>query len=294
MKRIASAAAAAFALISCHSTQTEAATKVRPALWKVQDADTTVYLFGTIHLLPKALAWQSPRIDKALNASSDLVLETVLDKDPQKTGAIMAQIGLSPGLPPIVDRVPAAKRATLETLVRRSGIPTATLDRFETWAVALTLASTGLRALPVSPDYGAEAVLTKRFEAAHKPISGLETPAQQLGYFDALPETAQRVFLESVVDDDSNASAEFDKMIAAWTAGDVNKIALTFDDELKLSPELTDALLKRRNANWVDWIARRMDTPGTTFVAVGAGHLAGAGSVADLLSKRGFRVSRVQ
>jgi uncharacterized protein len=293
MKRIFVSALAAFALLSCHSTQSQAK-PVRPALWKVSDADTTIYLFGTIHLLPKDLAWQSPKIAAAIKRSQGLVLETVMDKDPQKTGAIMAKLGMSPGLPPLLDRVPADKRAALQAVVTKSGVPLAVLDRFESWAAALTLASAGMRDLPVSPEYGAEATLSRAFTTASKPVIGLETPAQQLGYFDSLPEAAQRKFLVSIAEDDSNAKAEFDAMIAAWGSGDVKKIALTFDDELKLSPELTEVLLKQRNRNWAAWIGERMRKPGTVFLAVGAGHLAGSGAVTELLAARGMKVSRIQ
>jgi uncharacterized protein len=293
MKRIAVAALAVFALLSCRSTDTEAK-PVRPALWKLADADTTIYLFGTIHLLPEKLAWQSPKIAAAMKQSDALVLETVLARDPAVTGNTMRDLGMSPGLPPLLDRVPPDKRAGLQRAIDKSGIPVAVLNGFETWAAALTLASGTFKDLNVSPDYGAEPVLTRAFVAANKPVSGLETPAQQLGYFDSLPEAAQRQFLASIADDTSDMQKEFDTMIAAWTAGDVKKIALTFDDELKLSPELTEVLLRKRNRNWAAWIAERMAKPGTVFVAVGAGHLAGDGSVEELLEKRGFRVSRVQ
>jgi len=266
----------------------------QPALWRLADADTTIYLFGTIHLLPRDLNWQSPMIDAAIRASDALVLETVLDADPTKTSAILTGLGVSPGLPPLLDRVPAEKRASLARIVKESGIPITVLDGFETWAAALTLASTSLGDLNARAEDGAEAVLSARFAKMRKPVSGLETPAQQLGYFDRLPEAAQRTFLASVADDDSNARAEFDAMVAAWGAGDVKRIELTFDDELKLSPELADALLRQRNTRWTQWIAGRMAQPGTVFVAVGAGHLAGPDSVAAMLSAKGMKVTRVQ
>jgi uncharacterized protein len=292
MKRIFVTAFAVFALLSCRSEVTEAK-PLRPALWKVSDADTTIYLFGTIHLLPRDLVWQSPKIVAAMQASRELYLETVLD-DPAKSGAVLRDLGMTAGLPPLLERVPEGKRAALQKVVTKSGVPLAVLNQFETWAAALTLASAGMRDLPVSPEYGAEAVLTKRFKAAKKPVAGLETPEQQLGFFDSLPEAAQRKFLESIAEDDSNQRSEFDAMIAAWGAGDVRKIALTFDDELKLTPELTETLLKKRNENWVAWIVGRMKEPGTLFVAVGAGHLAGAGSVEELLVQRKVKVVRVQ
>lgn len=293
MKRTIGTALAALALLSCNTTQSEAKT-LKPALWKVADADTTIYLFGTIHLLPQDLKWQSPKIDKAIRASQDLVLETVMSKDPMKEGQAMMQLGFTPGLPPLLDRVAPDKRAALEKVIKKSGMPLASLDKLETWAAALSLAAAAMLELKVSPKYGAEAVLADRFGKEGKPVSGLETPIEQLGFFDGLPEAAQRKFLTSIADDESNAQTEFDAMIAAWGSGNVAKIALTFDDELKLSPELTDVLLKKRNANWSNWIAERMTKPGIVFVAVGAGHLAGADSVNAMLAKRGLKVSRLQ
>ncbi len=293
MKRTIGTALAALALLSCNTTHSEAKT-LKPALWKVTDSDTTIFLFGTIHLLPQDLKWQSPKIDKAIRASQDLVLETVMSKDPVKEGQAMMQLGVTPGMPPLLDRVAADKRAALANVVKRSGIRIETLDRLETWAAALSLAAAGMAELKVSPKFGAEAILSERFAKDGKTVSGLETPIQQLGYFDGLPEAAQRQFLTSIADDESNARVEFDAMIAAWGTGNIAKIALTFDDELKLSPELTDVLLKRRNANWSDWIVGRMAKPGTVFVAVGAGHLAGAESVNAMLAKRGLKVSRLQ
>lgn len=294
MNRFVTAALSALALMSCASTEAKAPAVAHPALWKVVDADTTVYLFGTVHLLPKGLAWTSPKLAAAIAASHDLVLETVLPKDPAALAATMAKLGVSPNLPPLLDRVPPAKRAALKVVIDKSKIPIAALDRLETWAAALALTAQSTQAAGLSNDEGAEAQLTSRFEKAGKPISGLETPEQQLGYFDTLPESAQRRFLASVADDDTKAQGDLDAMISSWRAGDVRRIALSFDDELKDSPELTAALITRRNANWANWVAARMTRPGTVFVAVGAGHLAGPGSVEAQLEKRGLKVVRVQ
>lgn len=266
----------------------------RPALWKVADADTTIYLFGTVHVLPKGMAWVGPKLASAMAASQALVLETVLDKDPAKLAAVMTRLGMSPGQPPLLDRVPADKRAGLEKMVKAAGIPPAALDRFETWAAGLALSAAAIGKLGVGREDGAEAALTATFERAGKPVTGLETPAEQLGYFDGLPEAAQRKFLVAIAEDTSDPAKEFAAMIAAWRTGNVRQIALSFDDELRLSPELSEALVARRNATWTQWIGKRMARPGTVFVAVGAGHLAGKGSVDDLLAKQGYRVVRVQ
>ena len=56
---------------------------------------------------------------------------------------------------------------------------------------------------------------------------------------------------------------------------------------------LYERLLTSRNANWAGWIENRLEQPGTVFIAVGAGHLAGAGSVQEQLEDRGLEVRRI-
>src|SRR3546814_13215263 len=93
-------------------------------MWKLADADTTIYLFGTIHLLPKGLEWRTPAIEKAVAASDALVLETQLGTDLSRTGRKMMEMGLSPGLPPLLERVPGEKRRSGERRVGRECVST--------------------------------------------------------------------------------------------------------------------------------------------------------------------------
>lgn len=267
---------------------------VHPALWKVADEDTTIYLFGTIHVLPENYEWRTPAFNKAEGEAQELVLEVADLDDQAKTANTFLSLAVSPGQPPVLDRVPADKRAGLEALIAKIGMTPAALDKFESWAVAITVASGMLKDLNVSPENGVEKQLQADFNAVKKPVRGLETTEQQLGFFDKLPEAAQRTFLTSMVDDSVDPATEFNAMISAWSKGDDKAIALSFDDELKLSPELTKSLLHDRNANWTAWIARRLDQPGTILIAVGAGHLAGDDSVIAMLKSRNLKVTRIQ
>jgi uncharacterized protein len=266
----------------------------KPALWQLSDADTTIYLFGTIHALPKALKWQSPALDTAIAKAQELVLEVADVDDQAKSAATFMKLGISPGLPPMMERIPADKRESAKVMMTKSGIPAPFFDQLETWAAGIGMAAGMFKDLNVSPEDGVERRLSAVFKAAKKPISGLETMEQQLGFFDTLPEATQRTFLVGMLDDSANPKAEFDKMLNAWTSGDEKSIALSFDDEIKMSPELVDVLLRKRNANWSGWIADRMAKPGIVLIAVGAGHLAGEESVQTMLAKRGLKVTRLQ
>src|SRR3954453_16659387 len=106
----------------------------RPALWAVSDADTTIYLFGTIHLLPDKYQWRAAKFDQAIQGSQQLVVETIVDnKNPQKLVAALASLAFNtPNLPPLAQRVPPAKRAALAAAVKKSGFPPQALDKMET------------------------------------------------------------------------------------------------------------------------------------------------------------------
>jgi uncharacterized protein YbaP (TraB family) len=273
----------------------DASARGRPALWQVSDRDTTVYLFGTIHLLPKDYAWRTPKFEKALAGSQSLVVETIIDSsNPMALAGEMARLGFRPGLAPIASRVPPAKRAMLEAAIVKTGVPRSAFDRMETWAAAFVLLGTQFKDLGLTGEAGVESVLRTAFTSAGKPVGQLETNAEQLGLFDTLPESAQLSLLEGAIEAPGEMRGEFQKMLAAWGRGDVAQIGATFNEDLASSPELREALLRRRNVNWSRWIQRRMATPGSVLVAVGAGHLAGSDSVIAMLQRDGYRVRRVQ
>lgn len=271
------------------------AKSAKPAMWQVTDKDTHIYLFGTVHLLPPGTQWRTAKFDKAANGSETLVVETIIDeKNPAAFAAELARLSVRPGLPPIVSRVAPEKQAALRAVIAKSGIPEVALNNMETWAAAFALLQLQFQELGVTGGDGVEQTLKSAFTSAGKPIQQLETNSEQLGFFDALPEKAQRELLEGAVESPEAAKKQFNAMLAAWISGDVNEIGRTFNAEFQESPELKDILLRRRNANWSGWLERRMQQPGTVLVAVGAGHLAGDDSVIDMLKRRGYRVKRVQ
>ncbi|MBA3511031.1 TraB/GumN family protein [Sphingomonas sp.] len=283
------------ALASCATTPPAESATGRPALWQVADRDTTIYLFGTIHLLPKDYAWRTAAFDRAVAGSQTLVVETVVDnKNPQALVAELARLGFRAGLPPLAERVSPAKRPMLEAAIRKTGIPRTAYDRMETWAAAFMLLGTQFKDLGLIGEAGVEAVLRNAFMQAGKPVGQLETNTEQLSLFDTLPESAQRSLLEGALDAPAEMRTQFNEMLTAWARGDVAKIGATFNEDLSGSPELRDALIKRRNVNWTRWIQRRMAAPGSVFVAVGAGHLAGPDSVVAMLQRDGYRVRRIQ
>jgi len=270
--------------------------QAHPALWKLSDADTNIYLFGTIHILPAGTNWLDPSIKQAVDSAQSLTLEAVLDQDPTLVATVLMKMGTAKGLPPLAERVPPAKRAQLVAMVKASGFPPAFLDGMKSWAAAIMLTGAALQQIGVdaAASPGVEPQLTALFRSANKPVDGLETAEGQLGFFDRLPESAQRAFLVATLDDPAKAKADFAKMLGAWAKGDPAAIEKAFADDPEFTPELRDLLIRQRDRNWADAIAKRLDQPGTVFVAVGAGHLVGPDSVQKMLAAKGLKVERVQ
>ncbi|MEO6715942.1 MAG: TraB/GumN family protein [Novosphingobium sp.] len=267
-------------------------TPAHPAIWQVSDKDTTIFLFGTIHALPQGIDWFGDRVASAFNGSQELVTE-IVEADPAALQASVRAKAMLPAGTTLRGMLTPAQRAKYDAALTTYGIPVAALDRFKPWYAAVFLS-----ALPVLRDgyaaqNGVEELLNTRAKAAHRPHSALETAQYQLGLFDSLPLATQMRYLNEVVTDLPTARNQLGAMVEAWKRGDADTLARLMNEDQD-EPELMERLVTNRNKTWADWIKARLDKPGVVFVAVGAGHLAGAGSVQDQLRTRGITASRVQ
>jgi uncharacterized protein YbaP (TraB family) len=265
------ALAAALLLASCGPRETVAT----PALWRLSDGDTEIWLLGTIHALPADVRWETPAVAAAIAQADTLVTEI-----PAADAATVERAAQATNLPPLAARVTPEQRAAVATYGTR-------LDGLKTWAAAVAIAAGAMQQAGASAENGVEAALAARF--AGRRHLALETQAAQLAMFDSLPEAAQRVLLARALGDPDG----YAKTLAAWSAGDTRALVASVEPAFRGAPVLQDVLVTRRNARWSGWIARRMARPGRVLVAVGAGHLVGADSVVAMLGKRGFNVVRV-
>ena len=215
------------------------------------------------------------------------------DEDMANAGAAAMEATMLGKNVPVAWRVSPDRRAALAEMIAASGLESATLDGLQTWAVA-----TSLSVAEIMRGYGAEGqaatgveeALAEAFRARARPISGVETTAQQLGFFSRLPQPAQRAMLEEMIDAYAAGEGGFDPGEDQWVQGNLDAMAAEME---AMAPELFDVLITRRNAAWTDWLIARLDRPGTVLFAVGAGHLAGRDSVQSMLAARGYTVTRV-
>jgi uncharacterized protein YbaP (TraB family) len=268
-----------------------AAAIARPALWMVKNADTTIYLFGTVHLLPGTTAWRDPTLDKALADSQTLYIELTDDDQVTMLGLVM-RYGMDTAHP-LSSLLDASDDARLKAAADDAGISLQALNVMRPWMAALTLTTAPLLKAGLDPEQGVDKQLKAQMTAAGKTVLGLETAAQQIHFLADMPQPLQLDFLRSTMRDVDKGAAELTQLVAAWKDGDVDAIARLEDEELRQQdPQLYQTLLVERNRRWATKIADLMHTPGTIFIAVGAGHLAGPDSVQAQLKKRGIEATR--
>ncbi|ATW04850.1 TraB/GumN family protein [Sphingorhabdus sp. YGSMI21] len=269
-----------------------------PALWKVSGTvpgqPGVAYMFGTIHILPDDVQWQTPALEAAIADSDRLVIEVLGMEDTQNAARIFSRLAISPGQAKLDERIKPDLHDDLDRIIDSSNISERALNRMETWAAALSLASAQTRSLGLDSSGGVEKKLTARFEKAGKPIEALETIELQLGYFDRLPEEQQRQMLTSVLEDSDDAQQAFELLFNAWMTGDLEHIVTLSDTGILKDPKTREYLLVARNLDWAEQLDKRLQRPGTSLVAVGAAHLAGPDAVQAMLAKRGYKIEKIQ
>jgi uncharacterized protein YbaP (TraB family) len=256
-----------------------------PLMWEIRRGEARVTLFGTVHALPRGVAWFRPHLVEALDSADVLVLETRLPDGPVLAPETL-RLGRLAAPRPVLERVPPEWQARLNAEVMRLKPPP--LEWMKTWYVALTLLNLDAERRGLSPAIGAEAVLTERARLRNIKVDALETLEEQLGFFDSLSEADQQQLLIGVIESMRDAEARTQQIISHWIGGRNDQLGELMDAEFRRSPMLEQLLLRDRNARWAAWIERQLKTPGHRFVAVGAGHMAGRHSLLAMLAARGI------
>lgn len=264
----------------------------RPALWVVKDKDTTIYLFGTIHLLRPGIEWLEGARKTAFDSAKELVLE-IGDEPDAATQIRIAQLGLDLNGPPLAEKLPEDIRPKYKQLLADYSAPAAVIDRMKPWLAAVTITSLPLAKLGYDRANGVETQLRKAAQAQGKSISGLESAEEQIGFFNGLSDKLQMALLVDTINEQATIEQSLSRMIDAWVAGDPVLLADELNKSMDDDKDLKQLLLIDRNQRWADWIKARLQKPGVVFLAVGAGHLAGSGSVQEALKQRRIKTALV-
>ncbi len=280
---LAAAAVAAVAVTACRpASSTEVSEK--PFLWAAQKDGQTTYLLGTMHIGFNAEK-QLPRwVWDKVRASKSFAIETDIS-DPALMRSGLRHDGTS-----LRDELGDVYWKKLEKEL--GGNASAALNM--TPAAVTSLLE--LKGLP--PAMPMDLVLLGEAESTDKKVVFLEKAALQVALLEKWIDVG---VLKVAIDDRAAGKAATKELLAAYVAGDAQKLEAMGNsrEEFKKTGRsdadydtMMDELLLRRNASWIEPI-EKMHAEGDAMVAVGAMHLLGKGSVLELLTARGYKISRV-
>ena len=232
-------------------------------MWVVKDQDTTIYLFGTFHVLDGKSDWFNDEVKQAFDRSNEVVLEALIPEDMSKLGPIMAKYAVDPSGKPLTKRLSPAAQEKLVKILSASGVPAAVLDKMTPGFAGMTLALIPYQAAGMTAEHGTEATLTKAAKAANKPLGELEGIETQLKMIGQIPESAHLKSLEDVLARFEELPGVIADMKVNWNTGNAEGFAKLMNEMQASSPETYKVLLTDRNAQWAEWIDQRLDRPGT-------------------------------
>jgi uncharacterized protein YbaP (TraB family) len=267
-----------------------------PALWMVQGKTGAVYLFGTMHIVPKKSEWFTPRIKTAFDHSQALWEEADVGlSDPTKMESLMA-LGMAPDTD-VFALLPANYSALLKAQLAKCGMPDMVVAHLKPWLAGMmptVCALMGADHADPSTMLGPESTLLDAAKTAGKEQGFFETAEQQIGYLAGGSEHSQILQLEQAIDEAAgDEKSELGVMEDAWLSGDEKGMRVEIDKLQKTDPETYQTIFVKRNKNFATAIAGMVTGGKNVFVAIGAGHLIGPDSVVAMLGKMGVTARRI-
>ncbi len=264
-----------------------------PALWTLRDADTTIHIFGTVHLLRPEVEWRTPEIEAAIAAADTIMFEA--DTSGPEAQRALSAFALSEGLfqdgTQLTSLLTGAEAERLEKGLSTIDLPVSAIQTMKPWFAAINISVFQMIEGGFDPEAGVENQIEADVSGRDVDYAYLETVEQQLGEFAGLDMCTQIEFLMMTVESLDQGTELLDLLVAEWADGDMEGLAALMASPEAFGSEVAyDALLKNRNERWVSLIEDLLDAPGTKLVAVGAGHLAGPDSVITMLESKGMTV----
>ena len=266
----------------------------KSSLWRVSSGDRSVFLIGSIHYLKKSSNPISPAMEQAFQRSKKLVLEIDLQSvTPARAQAVTLEKGLYQDGTDLQKNLRPETYALVERSSKDLGLDAQTLNPLKPWVVAFTLVALKLNKLGFDPDFGVDRYLADRAQEAGKPVMGLETLEFQIDLIDQLSPRDQESMLLQTLKEMDSLNSMLDRLIAAWSTGDVATLEGLLHAGKQEFPELHEKLIAARNRRWLPQIEKLIKEGDSSLVVVGAAHLVGKDGVIELLKQRGYTVEQL-
>lgn len=263
-----------------------------PALWRIDGPQGDIYLFGSVHLLPKDVNWRTPALEAALTEAKVVVFEIDLDKakDPAATRDLIVNLGLLPQGTTLRKLLAPEQREKLERVAASIKLQAAALDPLRPWLAAITVGVQWIVSKGYDPSSGVDQQVWDWSKAAGKERATLETIEEQLGIFAGLTREQETEYLIISLDQIEDTPEMLTDMITAWRKGNLKALDKILNEGMNELPALAQRMLSDRHDKWLPQIEKMMADGRTHVIVVGAAHLVGKDSVIAMLRAKGVKV----
>ncbi|MCH7370496.1 TraB/GumN family protein [Aeromonas sp. MR16] len=261
-----------------------------PAFYRIEKGSEQHWLLGSIHAGKPSLYPLPDPVERAWQQSRTLVMEVDMTHISQAQWQEMGAITRLVDGKTLKDHLPLDLYRRTLIAAGQNGLTETMLAPLRPWFAAITLTQAALERTGYSGEYGVDQHFAKRANEGGKPIVGLETLLEQLGYLASVGDN-QTLMLESTLDELPELEKGFGEVMSAWQNGDQATLINLLKEEMappKLQAWLEQTLLAERNRNWV----KKWPTlPNESFIVVGALHLYGDQGLLALLEQQGWRIT---
>ena len=260
-------------------------------LWKIESdtMETTSYLFGTMHLIPREKFFFPDTLDSLVTHSDQLVMEIGgLEEQMKAVKFMMLDSGN------VFDYFSKAQRDSLfnyskEKLGYTEEQMRAMFGKMKPMVIMQMLTKEAFGESPASYEMTISTI-AKQNEI---PVLGLETIEEQVAIFDRLSMEEQvQMVMDAMADTSGNN--QMDQLIVMYLSQDIDKLyEFTSQSELG-GPSFEDDFIINRNQKWIPQLIEFMHGSNQLFIAVGAAHLGGENGLVELLREQGLRLTPVE
>jgi uncharacterized protein len=271
-----------------------------PAIWRVSDADNSLYLLGSFHALKPS---DYPLSQTVLDAYADAEL-LVFEIAPEQLQSpdlanIMLQSATLPATQSLQGMLPEKTWLSLQQWQKDNpDKPLASLQRLKPWYAALIIANTQSKSQGFEPELGLDQHFMSQAKSVRKPSIGLEQMQQQIDLFNTMKPAAQLELLQEALQETGKPrNGDLEQLRALWKSGDARKLeSITVTKMQREYPELYQSINVQRNQAWLPQLRRLLDEEREkdAMVVVGALHLLGPDGLVQQLQSKGYTVERLK
>jgi uncharacterized protein len=248
-----------------------------------------VYLLGSVHVLKPSDSTLPPEALRAYAHAKALVME--IDLNNATAESLMdadTSLETLPEGESLEHVLGPQAYAQFSAHVKKLGLEPDVFSTFQPWFAAVAIEQQELAQQGFEPGSGVDEQFAQRAAADQKPIIGLETIDQQLGFFAQLSLDQQRRFLLYTLDEAASSASDADAIVSAWRTGDIKTLDRLLGESYQKYPELFRMLTTDRNRQWLPTITQLLHEDQDYLVIVGALHLVGKDGVVHMLEQAGY------